>query len=326
MAERSEGVGPKVDLAAGGFEPAVGVGPPVGGIRHVGHTGAAKGLEVDAGERGAERGEIVVEQGRLGEAQCPSKATVQFAVADGLAQRFDGRLVPPHVQAAPRGDRVGGLDLRGGGQHEVGVESGVGEELVVHHGEQVVAQEALTHLLGLGHRHHGIHADHDHGLQRWVERRVGEGPSQLRHRNATRRAAGQQVGPCERRHVDHVVRPRADAAGVATAEVSPCPHERRQAGERSEEHGAVLVVLGTHECADGRWLLGGVAAGQGLDVGSVEATHASGSLWCPVGHVCHQVVEPDGVGPHVLEVDQPVAHHHVHHRQNQRHVGAGQWL
>ena len=47
-----------------------------------------------------------------------------------------------HPEVAPREHDVVGLDLRCRGQHDVGVARGVGDELFVDDGEQVVAGEA----------------------------------------------------------------------------------------------------------------------------------------------------------------------------------------
>jgi uncharacterized membrane protein YfcA len=41
------------------------------------------------------------------------------------------------------------LELRGGGQHIVGVVGGVGHEVLEHHGEEIVARKTLRHVPGL---------------------------------------------------------------------------------------------------------------------------------------------------------------------------------
>ncbi|TPW12563.1 MAG: hypothetical protein FD127_2566, partial [Acidimicrobiaceae bacterium] len=52
---------------------------------------------------------------------------------------------------APRRNHVDRLDLGGGGQHDVGIAGRVGEELFVHHREQVVAHHPPTDALGVRH-------------------------------------------------------------------------------------------------------------------------------------------------------------------------------
>ena len=157
---------------------------------------------------------------------------------------------------------------------------------------------------------------------------VGVGVEELghaHHRQLPARSVGRRAH--HRQTVDELVAPRADAAGVAAAPVAPCAHERGQAGERAEEHRTVLVVLGPDEGADRRRSDGAVHGGEPFDVGRrrrrtwPRARSGVHSATC-VG----QVVEADGVGLHPVGVDEPVADQHVHHRQHQRDVGAGQRL
>ena len=86
----------------------------------------------------------------------PGDPPEQLAVADRLAEWFDGRLVPAHPEVAPRRHHVGRLDLRRRRQHDVGVPGGVGEELLVHDREQVVAREAAPGQLGVRNDHERV--------------------------------------------------------------------------------------------------------------------------------------------------------------------------
>ena len=69
------------------------------------------------------------------------EAAEQLRVRHGLALRRDGRTIEAEIEMPPRGRQVEVLDLARRRQHVVGVARRVGEELVVHDGEQVVALE-----------------------------------------------------------------------------------------------------------------------------------------------------------------------------------------
>ena len=191
----------------------------------------------------------------------PAMRRKHSRVADRLAERLDRGLVPSHPQVAPRGGDVVGLDVGGGREHDVGVLGGVGEELLVDDGEQVVAGHALASALGVGHDHERVAVPHDHRPHRrlLVEQDLAE-PA---HVERARLAPGEQVGAAERGAVDELALPRADAAHQPAAAVAPRTGQRRQAGQRAVEHRPVLVVLGTDQGADRGRAGGGVLAGEG---------------------------------------------------------------
>ena len=54
----------------------------------------------------------------------------QLGVGHGLAERLDGRLVPPEVEVPPGLHRVGLLDLRRRREDHIGVPGRIGEELL----------------------------------------------------------------------------------------------------------------------------------------------------------------------------------------------------
>ncbi len=224
---------------------------------------------------------------------------------------------------APRRDHVELLELGGGREDHVGVSGGVGEELLADHAEQVVAGQAPAHRSGVGQRHRGVAAPGEQRGDRRpaVRRRLGEGAAELGHVEA---AGGRRC--VEDRVVDCGLRPRPHRAGKAAADVPPRAGHERQAAERPEEAGAVLVVLGADEGADERRLGLAVAAGQVLDLGRVEAGHGAGTFRCPVRDVGRQLGEPVGVALDVVVVDQVVTHQHVQHGQDQRRVGTGPGL
>ena len=150
---------------------------------------------------------------------------------------LDRRLVPAQVQVTPRRHDVDRLDLRGGRQHDVGVQRRVGHELLVHHREQVVAQQALANELGVGRDHQRVDADHHHRVHRRRHRRVGQHLAEAAHVDAAGHVRAGQVGPAERLRVDDLVRPtrrrcgRSRRRGRATRR--PAPAGRRACGRTS---------------------------------------------------------------------------------------------
>ena len=52
----------------------------------------------------------------------------------------NGGQVRQHIMVAPGALHVHMLELRGGGQHDVGMARRIGEEVVDHHGEEILAQ------------------------------------------------------------------------------------------------------------------------------------------------------------------------------------------
>jgi hypothetical protein len=84
------------------------------------------------------------------EAHRAGQPAVEFGVADGLADRLDRGFVPPEPAGDPRRARCRATSIWVvAGSSEVGVAGGVGAELVVHHGEQVVAGEAAADAVGI---------------------------------------------------------------------------------------------------------------------------------------------------------------------------------
>ena len=95
-----------------------------------------------------------------------------------------------------------------------------------------------------------------------------------------------------------------------TLRISPPPRslpragQRRQAGERAEEHRPVLVVLGADQRADRGGADGPVRRGQPLDHVGVDTALGGGALGRPVGDVRGELVEAERVLVDPLGVGQ----------------------
>ena len=155
--------------------PAAGTRPPGGGRRRraarigEGEACARRGAPVPGG--GADPGEAVAAQTLAGEPAAAASGGLASAssISSTVAERGTpasskpsraassrrtsaldldsptgaiAGLVPRQVREPPRPDEVGVLEHRRRRQHDVGVPGGVGEELVVDDGEQVVAAES----------------------------------------------------------------------------------------------------------------------------------------------------------------------------------------
>ena len=218
------------------------------------------------------------------------------------------------------------LQLRGGGQHDVGVVGRVGAEMLQHHGEQVVAREAADHLGRLGrHGHRVAVVDHQRLDGRAACQRVGiavQGIADAHHVDGARRAPGQQVGPLQRRAVDRE-RARGRQQHAARA-VPPRAGERRQAGDGPYRVATAGATLHAVVQADRRRPRGAPGACQPAYLIGGDAAHRCHALRIPEQRALAQCGPAARMALDVVVV-QPVVHDQlVHQPQRQRGVGAGQ--
>ena len=87
---------------------------------------------------------VAVCEAGIVEPEARREQTKGLGVRLGLTERLDGRPAEGQIVVAPGEDHVQVLELRGGREHDVRVTSRVGHELLEHHGEQVVASQALA--------------------------------------------------------------------------------------------------------------------------------------------------------------------------------------
>ena len=100
---------------------------------------------------------------------------------------------------------IGGLQVlvleeRGRGKNDVGVVGGVGEELLVHHGEQVRTLQSANHLVVVGTNRRRIRVVNEERLDR-ADRPACSAPAQFHHVDGARRPSQSflhQVGALER--------------------------------------------------------------------------------------------------------------------------------
>jgi len=85
-------------------------------------------------------------------------------VGSRLPHWRNGRPVEQHIGMAIAGVDVPMLELRGGGQDEIGVVCRVGLKVLEHHSEQVRAAKALHHLARLGRHRHRVAVVDDQGF------------------------------------------------------------------------------------------------------------------------------------------------------------------
>src|SRR6266702_6011443 len=96
---------------------------------------------------------VRIAEALLGEAHARGQPPEHFAVRQALAQRLDRGAVRHDVEMPVGGVHVPVLELRRRRQHDVGVVAGVGEKLLVDHGEEVLARESPDDLPRVGRDH-----------------------------------------------------------------------------------------------------------------------------------------------------------------------------
>ena len=220
------------------------------------------------------------------------------------------------------------LELRRGGQHDVGVVDGIGREVLEHDREQVVAREAGRDTARVGRDRDRIRVVDD---QRVDALEAGAfGTQQIvadgRHVDGARCASREQVGTRQRGAID-----TAGAGGRqedAAGRMPKRPDQRRQAAHVAHGHAATVRPLHAVVDADQRPVAGScctpVVGRQRLDVGGLDAAEGRDALRREVGDARLQRREADRVPRHVVVVDPAVADQHVHQTERERAVGAGQ--
>ena len=179
------------------------------GERRLGHRDVGKALGQQAVEihscsrkrRAAQRlirlRKVRGGKGRVQLRHLRGQVAEDLGVAARLAFGGDGRAVQQHVGVAVAAMDVPVLQLRGGGQHVVGVVGGVGQEMLQHHGEQVLARKAGGHLGRLRGHGHGVAVVDHHGLDLRAELRIAGVQQHVAdgaHVQRARAAVAQQLG------------------------------------------------------------------------------------------------------------------------------------
>ena len=161
------------------------------------------------------------------------QAPEDLGVGQRLAERRDRRAAQAEVELAVRLVDVERLQGRRRRQHDVGVVDRVGREELVDDREQVLAREALAHLLLLRCDRRGVRVVDEERLDGRRERRLGEDAAELAHVERAR-AGRDEVRPLQRGLVDRE-RPRGGEQDAAPG-VAPVPDHGGQAGDRAHRH------------------------------------------------------------------------------------------
>ncbi len=214
-------------MRSGGVEPVEEV-HPLEGIGEVLTAALVVGLRIPhagaAQRRVHDLPDAHVEAGMLGAEPLGQLADHEVILAR-LAGRFDQLAGDLEGGVAAGGVEVVVLEEGGGGQHHVGEGRGLGHELLVHAGEQILARQAGVHLVQLGadHRRVGVlHQQRRHrrpALQRL--RVAGEDRPQARLVELADRAID-HVEPFDQRAVERI------DAGVAVERAAALDAARRR--------------------------------------------------------------------------------------------------
>ena len=135
---------------------------------------------------------VGVREAGLGEAHVVGEAGEEAGVGAGFAERGDGGLVDLCEEVAVGALDVLELEEGGRGEDEVGVVGGVGEELLVDDGEEVVAREAAEDVVLVGRDGGGVAVVDEEGVDgRAADAGVGQGEraAELAHVDGARGAA-----------------------------------------------------------------------------------------------------------------------------------------
>ncbi len=210
------------------------------------------------------------------------------------------------------------------GQHDVGHPRGVGQELLVHANEQILAPEAVAHFAEFGGDVHRIGVLHEQRLDRRSVAQIALVPGQDRSDAALVERADTRIAPVEA--FDHRLVEAVDRGlGVkrAAAFVPPGAGDRRQGCRRVHRGSAVAVareaVAQTQEGAFRR----PVGARELADRGGRNARDAFGPFGRLVRDVGLEFAGAGGVTRHVVAIGEAFGEQHMHDPERQCRIRTG---
>ena len=253
------------------------------------------------------------------EAHGAGQAAEQLGIGHRFAERRDGRLVEREIEVPPREHDVELFELRGGRQHDVGITRGIGDEVLAHHGEQVLARKPLQHLVLLRHHDHGVRVVNEEGVDLLIElaRECRAEPPLVDHR----RAFVDPVGPAEAVPV-HGESPDRHVQDAAAA-MPPRADKSRDAGHRAHRIAAGGIALDGDTHADDGRLRGGEFARERADVIGRDPGDLGHLVRREIRGALRQLLVADRVVLDVVAIDQILGDDHVDHAKRQRRIGTG---
>ncbi len=207
------------------------------------------------------------------------------------------------------------LELRRRGQHDVGVAGGVGQEDLVHHGEEIFPRQAAEHPVRVRRHRRRVAVENIEGADRRVQLRERRAQAiHVHHARAGIGAVAAQFG-----WADHIRRPGPVAAGAveeAAALLSVVADEGGQARQRADGGAAVAVALQAHRAADERRPQRAVIRRQLRDLRHRQAGDRGRPLRRPLRHAPAQRIQPHGMLSRPRLVHPPPGEQQVHQRQH----------
>ena len=256
-----------------------------------------------------------------GDAERARERREDVPVRARLALRRDHPVRVLEVELTERAVEVGVLHRRRRRQHEVGVVGAIGHHLLVDDGEEIVAGEPAQHEHLIGAYRRRVRRVDVERLDRRRQRRIGQRAPELDHIDDARPRRRHQIRPLERAHVHRERATRGQQR--AAVRVGVGAGQRRQAGERTARHPAVVVARDTDADADERARARAIATREGDDRRRVEADDGRDALGRPGLHVLGERLEAERRALDVVVVHEAVGEQHLHDGQGQRAVGAG---
>ena len=167
-----------------------------------------------------------------------------LVVGFGFAHRGNRRSVERDVEMAPCRRKIEMLDLGGRRKDEVGVTSGVGQELLRHDREEILTVETLDDAVLIGSDDRRVAVVDEQGLDRWIDRGVGEHLAEAGHIEA---ASGWRESGFLGFEAESFLPPDLGRTGEPATRIPPGPGHGRQHGDRTHDLATVAPMFRADE-------------------------------------------------------------------------------
>ena len=247
-----------------------------------------------------------------------------FVVGAAALRRLDRLAAELQILMAAAGVDVVVLEEHRRRQHDIGMARGVGEELLVDAGEQVLARKAAPHLLLIGRDDHRVGVLDQHRLDRAAAlQRLGLAGED--------RADPRLIEPADARiarvePLDQGLVELVDAAvGMqrAAALVRPGSRDGGNAHRGVHVRGAVALAREAVAEPEERALVAADQRRESFDVLDGEPRDRARPARIARAHMRLEPLRIVGMARHVVAVGPAVAEQHMHHRAGERAVRAG---
>ena len=215
--------------------------------------------------------------------------------------------------------------MGGSGQHVIGQIGGVGEEVLEHHGKEILAAETRHDLARVRRDRHGVAVVDHHGLDGWAEGHIAGVQQRIAHGchvDQARDGRRHQIRPLQRVSVHHAGEPTRGREQHSAAALAP---RARYAGQQCDQsHRITTAGDALHAVVqpDRRGLRVRVHARKFADLLRLESAFRSGALRSPGQGPLAELFPAVHVRLEIRGIRPAVGEDLVHQRERQRPVGA----